>query len=60
MAKPDKTQALAKIVFLESLLKDLCYNLPETYNYLVSELDHQKRIAAELEVAEVFAIIENQ
>jgi hypothetical protein len=60
MASLDKSQLFTKIEFIESLLKDRCYNLPETYNHLLDELDHQRQIAAELEVADVFAIIESQ
>jgi hypothetical protein len=51
---------VAKIEFLENQLTDLTHHLPETYDYILSRLDHQKRILAELEVAENFELIENQ
>ena len=58
--KADKLQVLAKIDFLETQLTDLNHYLPETYEYLLEKLDQQKRILAELEVAEVFSSIESQ
>ena len=36
----------------------LDHYLPETYDYLMRELDIQKRILAELEVLETFAAID--
>lgn len=56
--KTSKHQAIAKIDFLESQLSDLNHYLPETYDYLLEQLDQQRRILAELEVAEVFGNID--
>ena len=60
MEQPNKHQVLAKIEFPENHLTELTHYLPETYDYLLVQLDHQKRILAELEVAKVFKLIENQ
>jgi hypothetical protein len=43
---------------LEDQLVSLDHYLPETYDYLMRELDTQKRILAELEVLETFASID--
>ncbi len=53
-----KNQTLSKIRFLEDQLVALDHYLPETYDYLMAELDHQKRTLAELEVSEYFLSIE--
>jgi hypothetical protein len=53
-----KNQTLNKIRFLEDQLVALDHYLPETYDYLMVELDHQKRTLAELEVGEYFLNIE--
>ena len=60
MVQPNKHQVVAKIEFLENQLTDLTHYLPETYNFILGRLDHEKRILAELEVAENFELIENQ
>ena len=53
-----KNQTLNKIKFLEDQLVALDHYLPETYDYLMVELDRQKRTLAELEVGEYFLSIE--
>jgi len=58
--KASKQQVHAKIEFLETQLTDLNHYLPETYEYLLEQLDQQKKILAELEVAEVFESIDSQ
>ena len=58
MGNSSKHQVLSKIRFLEDQLVSLDQYLPETYDYLMRELDIQKRILAELEVQETFAAIE--
>ena len=60
MLKSNKDQVVAKVEFLKNQLTDLTHYLPETYDYILGRLDHQKRILAELEVAENFELIENQ
>ena len=58
MGNSSKQQVLSKIRFLEDQLVSLDHSLPETYDYLMRELDTQKRIMAELEVLETFASID--
>jgi hypothetical protein len=53
-----KSHLLAKIGFLEEQLESLTQYLPETYQYLMVELDHQKRQLAEVEVLETYQQIE--
>ena len=60
MLKSNKDQVVAKVEFLKNQLTDLTHYLPETYDYILGRLDHQKRLLAELEVAENFELIENQ
>jgi hypothetical protein len=58
MGNSSKQQVLSKIRFLEDQLVSLDHSLPETYDYLMRELDTQKRIMAELDVLETFAAID--
>ena len=58
MGNSSKQQVLSKIRFLEDQLESLDDYLPETYDYLIRELDIQKRILAELEVLETFTAID--
>lgn len=58
MGNSSKQQVLSKVRFLEDQLVSLDHYLPETYDYLMQELDIQKRILAELEVQETFASID--
>ena len=58
MGNSSKQQVLSKIRFLEDQLVYLDHYLPETYDYLMRELDIQKRILAELEVLETFTAID--
>jgi hypothetical protein len=53
-----KTRTLNKISFLEDQLVSLDHYLPETYDYLMRELDQQKLTLAELEVEDAFASID--
>ena len=53
-----KTRTQNKIRFLEDQLVSLDHYLPETYEYLMAELDHQRCQLAELEVQETFQQIE--
>jgi hypothetical protein len=53
-----KNQTLSKIRFLEDQLVALDHYLPSTYDFLMQELDLQKRTLAELEVSEYFLSIE--
>jgi hypothetical protein len=58
MGNSSKHQVLSKIRFLEDQLVSLDHYLSETYDYLICELNTQKRILAELEVQETFAAID--
>lgn len=59
MPNSSKEQVLSKIRFLEDQLVSLDHYLPETYEYLMQELDIQKRILAELDVSTAFTAIDN-
>lgn len=50
----------AKIDYLEEQLVSLNHFLPETYDYLMAELDAQRRLLAEYEVKETFLQIDAQ
>ena len=49
-----KSRIQQKIRFREDQLVSLDHYLPETYDYLMQELDIQRRLLAELEVTEIF------
>ena len=53
-----KERTVNKIRFLEDQLVSLDHYLPETYEYLMKELDQQKRNLAEIEIEEHFASID--
>jgi len=53
-----KEQIIAKINYLEDQLVSLNHFLPETYEFLMAELDQQRRMLAEIEVSETFQQIE--
>jgi hypothetical protein len=53
-----KSRVQQKIRFLEDQLASLDHYLPETYDYLMQELDIQRRLLAELEVSETFEEID--
>jgi DNA repair ATPase RecN len=57
--KPSKHQVTTKIDFLETQLSDLNHYLPKSYEYLLEQLDQQKRLLAELEVQETFQAIDS-
>lgn len=58
MGNSNKSHLLAKIRFIEDQLESLIHYLPETYQYLMVELDLQKRQLAEIEVLETYQQIE--
>ena len=58
MPNSNKNQVIAKINYLEDQLVSLNHFLPETYEYLMAELDQQRRMLAEIEVSETFQQIE--
>ena len=57
---PIKSRVQQKIRFLEDQLVSLDHYLPETYDYLMQELDLQRRQLAELEVTETFDEIDSE
>jgi hypothetical protein len=54
MTNSDKQKVISKIKFLEDIFMSLDKYLPETYQYLLYELDQQKHVLAQLEVQEYF------
>ena len=54
-----KERARNKIRFLEDQLVSLDHYLPETYEYLMQELDPLRRNLAEIEIEEHFASIDD-
>jgi len=53
-----KDKTLNKIRFLEDQLVSLDHYLPETYEYLMTSLDQQKKNLAKIEIEEHFASID--
>ena len=53
-----KDKTLNKIRFLEDQLVSLDHFLPETYEYLMQELDTQKKNLAKIEIEEHFTSID--
>ena len=60
MTNSGKCQIQRKIRFLEEQLISLDHYLPETYDYLMRELDQQKCALSELEVQEQFSRIDRR
>jgi hypothetical protein len=60
MKPTHKDQVIAKIDFIERQLLSLDHYLPETYDYLMAELDQQRLQLASLEVQETFQQIESE
>lgn len=58
MPDSNKSKITAKIDFIERQLISLDHYLPQTYEYLMAELDEQRMILAELEVNEQFKSID--
>jgi len=57
MIVANRNEVIAKIEFIESQLQDLNHYLPETYDYLLGQLDKQRRILAELDIETSYAAI---
>ena len=55
----DKSKVINKIDFLRDQLESLDNYLPETYCFLMQELDEQKKLLAIIEVKEHFAGIDS-
>ena len=54
-----KSRVQQKIRFLEDQLVSLDHYLPDTYDYLMQDLDLQRRHLVELEVIETFDAIDS-
>ena len=55
-----KSKIQQKIRFLEDQLISLDHYLPETYDYLMQELDIQRRLLVVLEVLETYSEIDRK
>jgi hypothetical protein len=53
-----KDQITAKVNFIEDQLESLDRYLPETYDYLMVQLDVQRRLLVEIEISERFEQID--
>lgn len=60
MLKSNKEQVLAKIDFLETQLENLNHYLPETYEFIIRQIDCYKRVLVELEIVETFELIDTR
>jgi hypothetical protein len=49
----------SKIAFLQKQLDSLDHYLPETYQYLIAEMDAQQVLLKQLDVQEHFAVIDS-
>lgn len=54
-----RSRLKSKIAFIEKQISSLDNYLPETYEYLMIELDNQKCLLAELEVKNHFFNVDN-
>jgi hypothetical protein len=54
----NKEKILNKIHFLENQMISLDHHLPDTWEYLIKELDQQKKNLAKIEIEEHFASID--
>ena len=60
MLKSNKDQVLAKIAFLETQLENLNHYLPETYDFIIRQMDCYKRVLVELEINETLGLIDTR
>jgi hypothetical protein len=56
---PERQKLESKIAFLQQQLDSLDHYLPETYQYLLIEMDAQQVLLKQLEVQEHFAVIDS-
>jgi hypothetical protein len=56
---PERQKLESKIAFLQQQLDSLDHYLPETYQYLLIEMDAQQVLLKQLEVQEHFATIDS-
>jgi len=55
----DRQRLESKIAFLQQQLDSLDHYLPETYQYLMEEMDTQQVLLKHLQVLEQFALIDS-
>ena len=55
----DRHRLESKITFLQQQLDSLDLYLPETYQYLMEQMDSQQVLLKQLEVQEHFAVIDS-
>ena len=55
----DRQRLESKIAFLQQQLDSLDHYLPETYQYLMEEMDAQQVLLKQIEVQEHFALIDS-
>ena len=55
----DRHRLEAKTAFLQQQLDSLDHYLPETYQYLMEQMDSQQVLMKQLEVQERFAVIDS-
>ena len=60
MLKSNKDQVVAKIDFLENQLENLNHHLPETYDFIIRQMDCYKRVLVQLEINETFELIDTR
>ena len=60
MPNLNKQQVVAKIRFLEDQLISLDHYLPETYQFLMAELDSQQRDLMELKIQDFYSNQDNE
>jgi uncharacterized coiled-coil protein SlyX len=56
---PERQRLESKIAFLQQQLESLDHYLPETYQFLIAEMDSQQVLLKRLEVQEHFATIDS-
>ena len=52
--KPSLHQVQCRIAFLQEQLDSLGHYLPETYQYLMNEMDAQQRVLMELKISSYY------
>ena len=55
----DRKRLESKIAFLQQQLDNLDHYLPETYQYLMEQMDSQQVLLKHLQVQEQFAVIDS-
>jgi hypothetical protein len=56
---PERQRLESKIAFLQQQLDSLDHYLPDTYKFLLEQMDSQQVLLKQLEVREHFAVIDS-